>query len=100
MSAAAGKSRRWAARCLGANNRDRGKPRGSAPPTPPYIRVRITAVRRTLSYTLGRDGREVERNEEGLRKRDGEGGAVTEPPRAMGAAGGLRRQIPADAAAP
>ena len=29
----------WARR--GAVNRDRGDPRGSAPPTPPYIRVRI-----------------------------------------------------------
>ena len=24
-----------------ANDRDRGEPRGSAPPTPPYVRVRI-----------------------------------------------------------
>ena len=25
----------------GANDRDRGEPRGSSPPTPPYVRVRI-----------------------------------------------------------
>jgi hypothetical protein len=30
----------------GALNRDRGAPRGAAPPTPPGIRVRTTAVRR------------------------------------------------------
>jgi hypothetical protein len=24
-----------------ANDRDRGEPRGSSPPTPPYVRVRI-----------------------------------------------------------
>src|ERR1700751_3015136 len=30
---------------LGAKDRDRGEPRGSAPPTPPGIRVRTTAVR-------------------------------------------------------
>ena len=28
------------------DNRDRGEPHGSAPPTPPGIRVRTTAVRR------------------------------------------------------
>jgi hypothetical protein len=58
------------------------------------------ACARTLSHMLGREGREVERNEEGIRKRDGEGGAVAEPPRAIWAAGGLRRHVPADAAAP
>ena len=26
---------------LTSNDRDRGEPRGSAPPTPPYVRVRI-----------------------------------------------------------
>jgi hypothetical protein len=29
-----------------SGNRDRGKPRGFAPPTPPYVRVAYTAVRR------------------------------------------------------
>src|SRR6202022_3036592 len=27
--------------CFHETNRDRGEPRGSAPPTPPYVRVRI-----------------------------------------------------------
>ena len=33
-------------------NRDRGKPRGSSPPTPPYMRVRIRRFR-----DLSREGR-------------------------------------------
>ena len=37
--------------------------------------------------------------EEVVGQRDGERGAVTEPPGAVGAAGGLRRQVPAHAAA-
>ena len=41
----------------------------------------------------------AERSEEGVWQRDGERRAVAEPPRAVGAAGGLRRQVPADAAA-
>src|SRR5258708_1068533 len=33
---------RWPSLCpRWVNDRDRGEPRGSAPPTPPYVRVRI-----------------------------------------------------------
>src|ERR1700730_12743863 len=80
------------------NDRDRGEPRGSAPPTPPYVRVRIRRFG-GLSSMFGRQGCRAERGEEGVRQGDGERRAVAEPPRAMWATGGLRRQIPADAAA-
>ena len=79
-------------------NRDRGEPRGSAPPTPPDIRVRIRRFG-GLCRLLGREGSQAERAEEGVRQGNGERGAVAEPPRAMWAAGGLCRQVPADAAA-
>src|SRR5712671_4900778 len=79
-------------------NRDRGEPRGSAPPTPPYVRVRIRRFG-GLSSTLGHQGCDAKRGEEGLREGNVERGAVAQPPRAMWAAGGSCRQLPADAAA-
>src|SRR5713226_8409018 len=81
-----------------ADNRDRGEPRGSAPPTPPYVRVRIRRFG-GLSSTLGHQGCDAKRGEEGLREGNVERGAVAQPPRAMWAAGGSCRQLPADAAA-
>ena len=79
-------------------NRDRGEPRGSAPPTPPDVRVRITAVRRIMQAAVPR--RKPGRASRSRRwQGNGERGAVAEPPRAMWAAGGLCRQVPADAAA-
>src|ERR1700720_2699297 len=78
-------------------HRDRGEPRGSAPPTPPYVRVRIRRFGRLSTFR--RQCCNAERGEEGVRQADVERGAVAEPPRAMWAAGGLCRQIPADATA-
>jgi hypothetical protein len=46
----------------------------------------------------GGQGGEAERAEQGVGQGTGEGGALAEPPRAMGAASGFRRQILADAA--
>src|SRR5216684_2281010 len=63
-------------------NRDRGEPRGSAPPTPPYVRVRIRRFG-GLSSTLGHQGCDAKRGEEGLREGNVERGAVAQPPRAM-----------------
>src|SRR5712691_4962389 len=80
-------------------NRDRGEPRGSAPPTPPYVRVRIRRFGR-LDSRFGFQGCETERGgEEGFGQGNVERGARAEPPRAMWAAGGSCRQLPADAAA-
>src|ERR1700720_1130495 len=79
-------------------DRDRGEPRGSSPPTPPYIRVRIRRFGR-LGSMFGHQACDAERGEEGVREGNVERGAVAQPPRAMWAAGGLRRQFPADAAA-
>src|SRR5437870_3827540 len=52
---------------LSAKDRDRGEPRGSAPPTPPGIRVRTTAVRE-VALTRIDQGRETERFEVGIGK--------------------------------
>jgi len=43
-------------------DRDRGEPRGSAPPTPPGIRVRTAAVRE-VGLTSSEQGGETERSE-------------------------------------
>src|SRR5829696_10565637 len=72
-------------------DRDRGEPRGSAPPTPPYVRVRIRRFG-GLSAGLGAHGGQTKRPEEGFGERKGESGAVAEPPGAMRGAGGLCRQ--------
>src|SRR5215210_3242871 len=78
-------------RTCSAHNRDRGEPRGSAPPTPPYVRVRIRRFG-GLSAGLGAHGGQTERPEEGFGESTGESGAVTEPPGAMRGTGGLSRQ--------
>src|SRR6266567_953726 len=53
-----------------APNRDRGEPRGSAPPTPPYVRVRIRRFG-GLSAPVRRDGGQAERIEGGVGQGDG-----------------------------
>src|ERR1700747_828257 len=50
-----------------AKDRDRGEPRGSAPPTPPGIRVRTAAVRE-VGLTSSEQGGESERSEVCFRK--------------------------------
>ena len=79
-------------------NRDRGASCDAAPPTPPDIRVRIRRFD-GLGGQRPRDGAEVEGAEVDDWQGNGERGAIAEPPWAMWAAGGLRRQVPADAAA-
>src|SRR3954471_1657046 len=76
-------------------DRDRGEPRGSAPPTPSYIRVRIRRFG-GLSAGLGAHGGQTERPEEGFGESKGESGAVAEPPGTMRGAGGLSRQSAPD----
>src|SRR3954462_14442761 len=78
-----------------ALNRDRGEPRGSAPPTPPYIRVRIRRFVGLLDR-LDVDRGEAEAFEEGIRESRSECRADTDPPRAVRAPGGLCRQILSD----
>src|SRR5216684_1124245 len=83
----------------GSRNRDRGEPRGSAPPTPPYVRVRIRRFGR-LDSRFGFQGCETERGgEEGFGQSNVERGARAEPPGAMGAAGRVGGQLPTDAEA-
>src|SRR6516164_8051826 len=69
-----------------AYDRDRGEPRGSAPPTPPGIRVRTTAVRE-VALTRVEQGRETERFEVGIGEPHRERFAPGKVPRATAAAG-------------
>ena len=74
---------------------------GALRPRPSHTTVRTssyTAVRRIVRLA-GREERQAECGEGGVGECKGQRGAVAEPPRAMWAAGGCRRQIPADAAA-
>src|SRR5262249_48210112 len=84
---------------LRAANRDRGASRDASPPTPPDIRVRIRRFD-GLCGAWCRDGSQAEWTEGGIWHGEFQRGAVREPPGAMWAAGGLCRQVPADAAAP
>src|SRR6516165_5544629 len=69
-----------------STHRDRGEPRGSAPPTPPGIRVRTTAVRE-VALTRVEQGRETERFEVGIGEPHRERFAPGKVPRATAAAG-------------
>src|SRR5260370_33130256 len=75
-------------------NRDRGEPHDSSPPTPPYVRVRIRRFG-GLCEPRCRDGSQAEGTEEAVWQCLGKRGAVCEPPKAMWAAGGVRRPVPA-----
>src|SRR5580704_18851597 len=77
---------------LRAKDRDRGEPRGSAPPTPPGIRVRTTAVREVALTRIDQGG-ETERFEVGIGKPDGEGFAPGDVPWATAAVGRIA-QLP------
>src|SRR5215469_11147689 len=79
-------------------NRDRGASHDASPPTPPDVRVRIRRFAGLCSPLIG-DGRQAEGPERDDWQSNGKGGAVADPPRAAWAASGLRRQVPADAAA-
>ena len=73
-------------------NRDRGAPRDAAPPTPPGIRVRTTAVR--LDERSPRvQSRKSERVEIGIGKGNVHRLGLTEAPGTMGANGRNRRQL-------
>ena len=54
---------------IAIRNRDRGEPRGSSPPTPPYVRVRIRRFG-GLCRPRCRDGSQAERTEESARPPD------------------------------
>src|ERR1700720_894286 len=77
-----------------STHRDRGEPRGSAPPTPPGIRVRTTAVREVALTRIDQGG-ETERFEVGIGKPDGEGFAPGDVPWATAAVGRIA-QLPKD----
>src|SRR5450432_885567 len=78
--------------CLkGAKDRDRGEPRGSAPPTPPGP---YTAVRE-VTLTRFDQGRETERFEVGVGESHGEGFAPGEMPGSTAATGHVA-QLPRD----
>src|SRR5450631_1703918 len=78
--------------CLkGAKDRDRGEPRGSAPPTPPGP---YTAVRE-VTLTRFDQGRETERFEVGVGESHGEGFAPGEMPGSTTATGHVA-QLPRD----
>ena len=44
---------------LWVNDRDRGEPRGSAPPTPPYVRVRIRRFEKNANALRSNDSTRV-----------------------------------------
>jgi hypothetical protein len=86
------KSLQRGSRQFRARDRDRGKPRGSAPPTPPGIRVRTTAVREVRLALLDQ-GWETERSEVRIGKPNEESLGSGETPRAFAAASGVSRQL-------
>jgi hypothetical protein len=67
-------------------DRDRGEPRGSAPPTPPYVRVRIRRFEK-LRLTRFDQGREAERFEVGIGEPHREGFTSGEMPGSTAATG-------------
>ena len=73
-------------------NRDRGKPHSSTPPTPPDMRVRIRRFGR-LSNRFHSQSGNPERVEVGIGQGDAERGRVRQPPWSMSAARRLRGQV-------
>ncbi len=74
-----------------------GEPRGSAPPTPPYVRVRIRRFEK-LRLTRFDQGWEAERFEVGIGEPHGEGFTSGEMPGSTAATGRiaqLPRELPA-----
>src|SRR3954451_15471489 len=74
------------------SDRDRGEPRGSAPPTPPYVRARIRRFG-GLRDRGSRHGGQAERSENGFGEGHVQRGAIAEPPGAVRGSGGLCRQV-------
>src|SRR5512143_594468 len=68
------------------HNRDRGKPCGSPPPTPPYIRITYTAVRQIQSRLcrVVKQIRQPHGIEVRVGEREGERRTVAESPRSVG----------------
>src|SRR6266436_2155817 len=52
-------TRQLPGRTLWARDRDRGEPRGSAPPTPPYVRVRIRRFEKNANALRSNDSTRV-----------------------------------------
>ena len=73
-------------------NRDRGRPFGRSPPTPPYVRVRIRRFG-SLNSSLQQHTLDAQPIPEANRQRDAQRRAAAQTPRAMATAGGLRRQV-------
>src|ERR1700680_1719958 len=83
----------WSRRAIGIGGASRRRPSHTTGHTGPY-----TAVRRITRFG-GREGRQAERDEGEVGEGEGQGGALADPPGAMRAAGGARRQVPPDATA-
>src|SRR5712691_4503283 len=73
-------------------NRDRGKLRGSPPPTPPDMRVRIRRFG-GLSNRVHSSSRNPKRVEVSVGQRDAERRRVRQPPRSEGATSRLSGQV-------
>src|SRR5450756_1517706 len=76
------------------SDRDRGEDRSSAPPTPPYVRVRIRRFDWLCVSTLDQ-GRKSKRREIGIRQGLVQSRALAHTPRAAPRACGFCRRLPA-----
>ncbi len=75
---------------LAAVNRDRGEPRGSSPPTPPYVRVRIRRFGGLSIHVL--QGWQTQTMEASFGEGPVQSFAEADPPRTLGAEDGFARQ--------
>src|SRR5712691_5886363 len=82
----------WAYLPSRLTNRDRGKLRGSPPPTPPDMRVRIRRFG-GLSNRVHSSSRNPKRVEVSVGQRDAERRRVRQPPRSEGATSRLSGQV-------
>ena len=76
-------------------NRDRGEPRGSSPPTPPYVRVRIRRFGGLSIHVL--HGWQTQTTEASFGEGPVQGFAEADPPRTLRAKDGFARQPFGDA---
>src|SRR5271167_4244081 len=73
--------------CSRPSNRDRGEPRGSSPPTPPYVRVRIRRFGGLSIHVL--HGWQTQTTEASFGEGPVQGFAEADPPRTLGAEDGF-----------
>ena len=76
-------------------HRDRGEPRGSSPPTPPYVRVRIRRFGGLSIHVL--HGWQTQTTEASFGEGPVQGFTEADPPRTLGAEDGFARQPFGDA---